>query len=252
MWAALKDLLASVAAAAGGIALGFVFAMTAVIFSPPAKAFNLSKDIPAQASQFLPMLGEQARELAPAIPAHYFGALIEHESGCPAIKRMCWQPTARLKTSREEGAGLSQLTRAYKADGTLRFDSLHEARKLDPRGLNELRWDNVYQRPDLQMRVMVLMTRQNWNRVSAMTADPTLRLQLTDLAYNAGLGRSLNDRRACGLTAGCDVHKWAGHIERTCTASRAPIYGTRSACDISRHHVADVVGTRMGKYKGRV
>lgn len=219
----------------------------------PAKAaFDLARDIPPQAAPYLPLLAAQAKELTPDIPAHYFAALIEHESGCPSIKSMCWSPTARLKTQREEGAGLGQLTRAYKTDGALRFDSLTESRKLDPRGLNDLRWDNVYQRPDLQMRVMVLMTRQNWSRLTPMTNDPLLRLQLTDLAYNAGLGRSLNDRRACGLTTGCDVGKWAGHIERTCTASKKPLYGTRSACDISRHHVADVVGTRMGKYKGRV
>lgn len=247
----LKDLLAAVVGGLLGLAAGLIVALT--ILSPrQAHAFDVARDIPPQATPYLPLLAAQVQALTPDMPAHYFAALIEHESGCPAIKRMCWQPTARLKTSREEGAGLGQLTRAYKADGTLRFDSLHEARKLDPRGLNDLRWDNVYQRPDLQMRVMVLMTRQNWHRLTPMTADTTLRLQLTDLAYNAGLGRSLNDRRACGLTAGCDVHKWAGHIERTCTASRAPIYGTRSACDISRHHVADVVGTRMTKYKGLV
>lgn len=252
MRAALKDLATAVATAATGIVLGFVMAMVALIYSQPAKAFSLTKDIPPQAAQYLPMLGEQARELAPAIPAHYFGALIEHESGCPSIKSMCWKPTARLKSQREEGAGLGQLTRAYREDGSLRFDSLAESRKLDPRGLNELRWDTVYQRPDLQMRVMVLMTRQNWHRVSTLTPDPHLRLQLTDLAYNAGLGRVLNDRRACGLTGGCNVDVWHGHIEKTCTASKKPLYGTRSACDISRHHVHDVVGTRMPKYKGRV
>lgn len=252
MLAAFKDLFAAVAAAASGIALGLVLAMMALIYSPPAHAFSLAKDIPPQASQFLPMLGEQARELLPAVPPEYFGALIEHESGCPAIKRMCWSPTARLKSQREEGAGLGQLTRAYREDGSLRFDSLTESRKLDPRGLNELRWDTVYQRPDLQMRVMVLMTRQNWNRVSTLTPDPHLRLQLTDLAYNAGLGRVLNDRRSCGLTSGCNPDQWYGHVEKTCTASKKPLYGNRSACDISRHHVHDVVDTRMGKYKGRV
>lgn len=247
----IKALIAAIAAALTGILLGFGLAMAGVIFSP-VMAFNLARDIPAKATPYLPLLGEQARELAPAIPPEYFGALIEHESGCPSIKSMCWSPTARLKSQREEGAGLGQLTRAYRADGSLRFDSLTESRKLDPRGLNELRWDTVYQRPDLQMRVMVLMTRANWHRVSTLTPDPHLRLQLTDLAYNAGLGRVLNDRRACGLTAGCDVDKWHGHIERTCTASQKPLYGTRSACDISRHHVHDVVDVRMPKYKGRV
>jgi len=218
----------------------------------PVWAFNLSRDIPPQAMQYLPMVGDQARELLPAVPPEYFGALIEHESGCPSIKSMCWKPTARLKSAREEGAGLGQLTRAYREDGSIRFDSLTESRKLDPRGLNDLRWDTVYQRPDLQIRVMVLMTRANWNRVTPLTPDPHFQLQLTDLAYNAGLGRVLNDRRACSLNTGCDPQQWYGHVEKTCTASKKPLYGNRSACDISRHHVHDVVDTRMTKYKGRV
>ena len=217
---------------------------------PALAAFDLARDIPPQARPFLPALSLQAKEVAPDMPAHYFGALIEHESGCPSLPKMCWSPTARLKTQREEGAGLGQLTRAYKADGALRFDALAESRRLDPRGLNELRWDTIYQRPDLQMRVIVLMSRQSWNRLLKIAPDPALRLALTDLAYNAGIGRSLNDARACALIAGCNPSRWAGHIERTCTASRQPIYGARSACDISRHHVHDVVDTRMPKYRG--
>lgn len=219
----------------------------------PAAGFSLERDIPAQAAQYLPMLGEQVREVMPGFHApHYFGALIEHESGCPGIKSMCWNPKARLKSQREEGAGLGQITRAYKDDGSLRFDALAETRKLDPRGLNELRWETVYERPDLQMRVMVIMTRQNWNRTEKLSPDLNYRLKLTDLSYNAGFGRVLNDMRGCALTTGCDPQKWEGHVEASCTASRKPLYGTRSACDISRHHVHDVVGTRMPKYKGKV
>jgi hypothetical protein len=62
----------------------------------------------------------------------------------------------------------------------------------------------------------------------------------------------LNDRRACGLTHDCDPDRWEDHVEKTCTASKKPLYGNRSACDISLHHVHDVVGVRMPKYKGRV
>lgn len=215
--------------------------------------FDVSKDIPEQATEYLPTLKVQVNDVMPGFHApEYFGALIEHESGCPGLKNMCWNPKARLKSAREEGAGLSQITRAYKDDGSLRFDALAETRKLDPRGLNELRWDTVYERPDLQMRVMVVMTRQNWNRVGKLTKDPHYQLKLTDLSYNAGFGRVLNDMRACSVQSGCDAQQWAGHVEKTCTASKKPLYGNRSACDISRHHVHDVVETRMPKYKGKV
>lgn len=224
-----------------------------LLLAAPAFAFDLAKDIPPQANQFLPMVSAQAKELMPTFETpEYFGALIEHESGCPSIPRMCWNPKARLKSAREEGAGLGQLTRAYREDGSLRFDALEEMRRLDPRGLNELRWDTVYERPDLQIRSMVLMTRQNWNRVSKLTADRHFQLYMTDLSYNAGFGRVLNDRRACSLKSGCNPNIWYGHVEKTCTASTKPLYGNRSACDISRHHVHDVVGVRMNKYRGKV
>lgn len=227
--------------------------MVACCAPAPVLAFNVATDIPPQAQQYLPVLTAQVKEVLPGFHApEYFGALIEHESGCPAIKSMCWNPKARLKSAREEGAGLGQITRAYRADGTLRFDALAETRRLDPRGLNELRWDNVYERPDLQMRVMVIMTRQNWNRVGKLTQDRSYQLQLTDLSYNAGFGRVLNDMRGCSLLPGCNPQRWRGHVEKTCTASTKPLYGTRSACDISRHHVHDVIDTRMPKYKGKV
>lgn len=220
---------------------------------PPVFAFDLARDIPPQSEPYLPVLSKQVQELMPAFQTpEYFGALIEHESGCPSIKKMCWNPKARLKSVREEGAGLGQITRAYREDGSIRFDALEEVRKLDPRGLNELRWDTVYERPDLQIRSMVLMSRQNWNRVGKLTADKHFQLYMTDLSYNAGFGRVLNDRRGCSLQPWCDPNKWHGNVEKTCTASTKPLYGTRSACDISRHHVHDVVDVRMNKYKGKV
>ena len=81
--------------------------------------------------------------------------------------------------------------------------------------------------------------------------DPIEVVLFTDLGYNQGNGRVQTDRRACGLKAGCDPQRYFGHVELTCTAGRAPLYGQRSACDISRHHVRDV-WARSGKYQGLV
>lgn len=190
--------------------------------------------IPPQAEQYLPLLQAEIRQQWPAHPVPgYFGGLIEHETGpCPG--RQCWQPTARLKTAREEGAGLGQLTRAWSPDGRTRFDALAEMRSQHP-ALAELDWATIYQRPDLQLRALVLKSRDDWRWLG----QPPI--EFVDLAYNAGRGRVSQDRRACALTKGCDPKLWYGQVELTCTASRQPIYGTRSACDISRHHVADVM-----------
>lgn len=246
----IKTLATAVAATALAALLGMALATAS---APAQAALELTRDIPARALAQLPTLSQQIKDVWPGMPQpEYFGALIEHESGCPSLKTMCWSPTARLKTQREEGAGLGQLTKAWRADGSLRFDTLHESRRLDPRGLNDLRWDTIYQRPDLQMRVLILMTRATWGRLSALIPGDQARLQMTDAAYNGGLQGLMNDRRACAQRAGCDPNQWFNHVEATCTKSQTPLYGTRSACAINRHHVRDVIATRMNKYKGKV
>ena len=194
------------------------------------------------AHALLPVLRAEIRTSWPSHPMPaYMGGLVEHETACPRPSQ-CWKPTAQLRTAREEGAGLGQLTRAWYPNGKLRFDALAEMRAAHP-GLAELDWATIYQRPDLQLRALVLKTLDNWRWIG-----PDARLEFVDLAYNAGLGRVSQDRRACVLTKGCDPSQWTGHVEQTCTASRVPIYGTRSACDISRHHVADVF-RRAEKYR---
>ncbi|TXI23123.1 MAG: hypothetical protein E6Q67_04910 [Roseateles sp.] len=202
--------------------------------------------IPAQAEALLPVLH---REIKAAWPAHpwpaYYGGLIEHETGpCPG--RQCWRPTARLKSAREEGAGLAQITRTWDADGKPRFDVLAELRDAFPAALGELSWLTIYERPELQMRAMVIKSRTDWRWMRSWA-----RIEFMDLAWNAGRGRVSQDRRACGLKPGCDPAQWFGHVETTCTASRVALYGRRSACDISRHHVADVMA-RATKYDGKL
>jgi len=223
-------------------------AVSLPVASQPVESF-----IPPRAHEHLPTLTAQIRDVWPTMPMpHYFPALIEHES-CISLKHSrCWSPTSRLKTDREEGAGLGQLTRAFNADGSTRFDALQDSRRLDPRGLNELRWDTVYQRPDLQMRVVVLMSRSTWNRLTPLIPPAHARLAMTDAAYNGGLGGVINERRACALRAACNPNEWFGHVELVCFKSTRPLYAGRSACDINRHHVHDVLHTRMPKYKGKV
>lgn len=228
-------------------------ALLAAFLLSPVMAQPVETFIPERARQHLPTLSAQVKDVWPAMPApNYFAALIEHES-CISLKHSrCWSPTSRLKSDREEGAGLGQLTRAFHADGSTRFDALEDSRRLDPRGLNELRWDTVYQRPDLQMRVIVLMTRAAWNRLVPLIPDEAPRLAMADAAYNGGIGGLLNERRACGLRSGCNPNAWFGHVEQVCLKSTKPLYAGRSACDINRHHVHDVLLTRMPKYKGLV
>lgn len=217
------------------------------VFAPRAHAQDLHTYIPPQAKQYLPMLASEQRAHFPEtpIPAQ-LAALIEHESGCFSMPRKCWNPRAELRTSKELGVGFGQLTMAYRQDGSVRFDKLSEMRDRYP-ALAGLTWSNIYSRPDYQLRAVSLLMRENYQGLR-MVADPKERLKMADAGYNGGVNGVMSDRRACGLKSGCNPQIWTGHVSTTCTKSRQPIYGKRSACDINRHHVDDV-WARTDKYR---
>lgn len=227
------------------IALAMVFSAVLGLFAGRAHAAGVESD--SRAAPFAAIIKAESRAHWPDLPwPHYVAALISHESGCPAL-RSCWSPTAKLKTQREEGAGLGQITRAWRADGSLRFDSLADMRDRHP-ALREWSWRNVYERPDLQIRGVVLMSRSNWDALR-LVDDSWERLAMANAAYNGGLAGVNADRRACQVKSGCDPQRWWGHVEGTCTKSRQPLYGKRSACDINRDHGRHVLLKELPKYR---
>ena len=181
--------------------------------------------------------------------AWVLAGLIEHES-CISLKHSrCWNPLSRLRTPREEGAGLGQLTRAFRADGSIRFDALAELKARHPKHLHTLNWSNIYARPDLQIRAVILKSQDNYRRYRTYSATELDALSFADAAYNGGTGGLDSERRACKLASWCDHTRWFDHVERLCLKSKAALYGNRSACDINRHHVRDVLLVRSDKYR---
>lgn len=233
------------------IAQAIVFAALLLAFAGKVHAAppDVHTFIPTGAYTYAPMLRSEQTKHWPDHPAPWLlGGLVEQES-CPSLMHsFCWAPTARLKSAREEGAGMPQITRAYRADGSIRFDALEEQRDKHRAELGELTWRNVYQRPDLQLRLVVLMTRDLYRLAVRSVPDPLAALAFADAAYNGGWGGVTSERRACGLKPGCNPQVWFGHVEHTCTKSRAALYGRRSACDINREHVDMVLRVRSPKY----
>lgn len=219
------------------------------LFGSVAKAQDVRTYIPPAAEQYrATMSTEKAQFWADHPQPELLPALVEHESCISLRHSRCWNPASRLKTSREEGAGLGQITRAWRPDGSVRFDALQEMRDRHP-ALRGWTWANVYERPDLQLRAVILKVRSDYQALASV-ADPHHRLAMADAAYNGGLGGVQKERRACQLKAGCDPQKWFGHVENTCLKSKQAIYAGRSACDINRHHVSDVLLVRSPKYRG--
>jgi hypothetical protein len=193
--------------------------------------------IPENALIWLPHLkNEQVSHWNEFPQPYYLAALIEHESGCFGLPKMCWSPKARLKTSREEGAGFGQLTRAFRSDGSIRFDSLYDLRVTSP-SLQQLNWSNIYSNPMLQLRAVVLKVKQDYRYIKSPKVTVEDAIYFTDASYNAGRGRINKDRKICASKANCDPDKYYGHVSEVCSIN-VRIYN-RSACDIYHNHVDD-------------
>lgn len=178
----------------------------------------------------------------------YFGSLIEHESCISITHSKCWNSQSRLKTSREEGAGLPQLTRAWKIDGTLRFDTLSDLVKRYPKELNGLNWNTVYSRPDLQIRAMILLWGSNFKLFKNKDIDYWSMVAFSDSAYNGGYRDVEKGMTVCKLKVGCDHKVWFDNVEKVVVKSTKILYANRSADMINKHHVKDVLTIRFDKY----
>lgn len=209
---------------------------------------NVRTFIPAKAPAVLEIVKNEVEKYFPEVPVrYYFGGLIEQES-CISLKHSrCFDPRAELKTSREQGVGISQLTRAFRPNGSVRFDILTEL-KDQHKELSELDWNTIKQRTDLQARAMIILSKKNYKKLYSVK-DPLERLKFTDAAYNGGYIGVEKERRYCGLKKGCDPQIWFNNVETTCLKSKKALYGTRSACDINREHVKNIFYLRMEKYK---
>ena len=220
-----------------------------VVVSTAAQAVNVKTYIPPGAIKYMPIVKTETARLFPAFNGYsYYGALIEHESCISLTSSLCWNPASELKTSREQGVGFGQTTRAYDKSGRVRMDTLAYLRDRYTQELKELSWDNIKSRPDLQIRAIILLDKSNYDALYQIK-DPYERRCMADASYNKGRGNVQADRRFCGLTKGCNPQKWFNNAENTCTSSKKAIYGTRSPCDIGKNHVRDVMLVRLPKYK---
>lgn len=216
-----------------------------------AKAQSARTYIPPQAMPHLPVLSKELDLYFKTIPhKEMIPGLIDHET-CPGYKYYaCWKPNAELKNDREQGVGLGQLTRAWDKQGKLRFDNLEGMRKRYPAELSDLSWTNVKTRPDLQMRTIVLMVKDEYTKFH-MVPNKTEALKMSAAAYNGGSRDILRARNICGITKGCDPNVLFDNVDKHCVKSRTPDkrYGNRSMCDINTAYPRDIFQVRMDKYK---
>jgi len=224
---------------AGLVFLGLAM-LTGMLFLAFAARATAS-ELPSGAVKYLPVLNLELQKHWMNAPLRSsVAAQVEQETCVRLTSKRCWSPTTELKTDREYGFGLGQLTI------TPRFNNFNEARKLDA-SLRDWAWEDRYD-PARQLRVMVLMDKGGFNRL-AFVADPRERLAMSYSAYNGGLGGVLADRRLCASINGCDANRWFGHVERYSLKAKKAAHGYgQSFFDINRGYVRNVMDVRRSKY----
>lgn len=225
------------------LAIVFLTALTEFSCAQPVQA----QQVPPRALQYLPILVAQQHAIWPNAPhPSFLAAQVEQESCISLTHSKCWNPSVQLKTSREWGRGLGQVTTAYRADGTVRFDRQAELRDqfTSLRGWTTDRWAD----PTYQLTAIVEMDFSIFRRTRD-AADDRERLAFMLAAYNGGEAGVLQDRRLCANTPGCNPRFWFAHVERASLKSKAPMKGYgRSPFSINREYPAAILGFRKPKY----
>jgi len=227
---------------AAGIALAGAYVLTGLIFlGVCGQAHGAEISPPAAALPLLPVLQAEQRAHWPDMPSPAaLGAQVEQETCISLRSRGCWNPRTELKTDREYGFGLGQITI------TSRFDNFAAARGLDP-SLRTWQFADRYD-PARQLRVLVLMDRAAYQGLSALPAGPE-RLAMAFSAYNGGLGGVQADRRVCAQVRGCNPARWWGHVELHSLKARSAVHGYgQSFYDINRGYVRSVLIERRPRY----
>ena len=191
---------------------------------------------------YLPVLDDVLDRYWPDIPDRSWVAAQIRQETCYSLRHSkCWSPNAELKTEREYGFGLGQLTITEK------FNNFIEAKKLDS-SLSSWKWEDRYN-PEYQIRTMVLMLKFNYGKFSWASSEKE-RMAFSFAAYNGGMGGVLSDRRVCMAEDWCDPSIWFYHVEKTSRKSKKPVKGySKSFFQINREYVRNIMIKYPDRYR---
>ena len=201
-----------------------------------------STSLAERAARHLPTLRGAVDEHWPDAPLrHVMAGQVEQES--------TWKERATLKTSRELGRGLVQLTIAYRKDGTERFNAYRDAARI--RALRGWDWEQDPYNTTYQLTYLVLTDRANYRQMQGLRfIDAAETFKAALVCYNAGPGRVLN-RRALALAKGIPHDRWTGGLDRAYSQKEAVMLYGRPLYEAVNEYPR-VVFKKAEKYRGRV
>jgi hypothetical protein len=202
---------------------------------------SIGAQISDRARPYLPVLTSAINEQWPAMPQREMAAgQTEQESS--------WKQTATLKTSRELGRGLVQLTIAYNKDGKERFNAYQDAVRL--KALSKWDWRNDPYNARYQLTYLVLTDKANFATVRRYMVNDVETWKASLVCYNAGQGRWLA-RKAMAKQMGLPVDRWTGGLEQAHgTRENSILYGRPLWQAVNEY--PRVIFGRSEKYRGVV
>lgn len=209
--------------------------------------------LPENAKTYLPLLQRTQADIWPEHPfPATMAAQVEKETCITLKHRTCWSPQAKLQTAREYGFGFGQLTVAYNADGTERFNTWDDLKKKHG-ALAKWKWEDRFD-PEMQMKALVLYDRQIYKMFEQSSDDHMQVLMFSYAGYNGGPAGTLKEIRMCAATTGCNPKRWESKggmigVEQVSNKSRKPWNGYGdSAFSINRKYVKAIVYEKVGRY----
>ena len=207
------------------------FLIVLVLFLTGQPAFAQTPVL-TKAAVYLPVLQTKINNYWPELTMpHIIAGQIEQESQ--------WNPKATLKTSRELGRGLAQMT------VTPKFNIYKEA--VSMKALKGWDWQKDPYNPSNQLTFAVLTNRSNFKQVTKWFVNDTERFAGALIAYNAGMGTVLQ-RRALAIRQGKNNGKWFGGLENIrLPYEKRLLYGRDLG--LTRNEYPVVIFKRAEKYR---
>lgn len=190
---------------------------------------------------------KHASTMQQVMAKHWPDAPLPHIPPAQVEQESSWKDKATLRTSRELGRGLVQLTIAYTQNGSERFNSYKDATGYA--ALRNWDWRNDPYNVRYQLTYLVLRDRATFKQTRLMMIDDAEAWRAALVAYNAGMGRVLS-RRSNAVKMGLDKTRWSGGLEHAYGLSENTALYNRPLWKAVNEYPA-VVFKRAEKYKVR-